>query len=144
MATIVSNPSSTVTLTAVSGPTPSFWLKDPTDPTVNIAINVQSQHDTSRDERATTFNPLGRTRPVVVADTVLGADGRLDLLTFTAADYTALLVMMNRQRVFLLQSPYAEQWYIRLVGQRASSLSAGPAASPYRKTSVSYVEVDAP
>lgn len=144
MATIVSPFTSSQSVTAASGASPSWWLKDPLNPAVNIAINPQNQHDSDRAEHSTAFYPLGRTRPVVVADAMTGADGKLELLTFTAVDYTALLVMVNLQRVLLLQSPYGEQWYVRMMGKRSSKLFAGAAANPYRLTIVDYLEVDVP
>lgn len=134
---------STTTAAVTAAPT-SWWLKDPTDATVNQAVNVNQPPKTSRVEQSGAFYPLGRTRPVVVADAMTGDDGAIGLLTLTAAAYTALLVLLKRQRVLFLESPFGESWYVRLMGSRDTTLSRSAAAAPYRQTSVTYVETDMP
>lgn len=141
MALISSPPSATASVTVTAT---GWWLKDPIDPTVNAAIVVVGEPSTHRDEQAGVFYPLGSTRPVVVADAMTGADGALKLLTTTPAAYAALVALLTRQRTLLLQSPFGEQWYVRLIGSRPSTLKASLAAAPYREYQFSYVEVAAP
>lgn len=134
---------STTTSPVTAAPT-SWWLKDPTDATVNQPINVNQPPKTSRTEQSGVFYPLGRTRPIVVADAMTGADGSVNILTLTAAAYTGLLALLNRQRVLFLESPFGESWYVRLTNSRDTTLQRSAAAAPYRQTSVTYVETDAP
>lgn len=141
MATIVSAFSATATVATTST---AWWLKDPLDSTANVAVRVEPGPQTDRIERSTAFYPLGRARPVVISDVVTGADGAVKLVTFAPSEYTALVSLMTRQRVLLLQSPFGEQWYIRLMGDRKSQLNESTASAPYRIHDLTYLEVDTP
>lgn len=140
MAVIASLPSTTASVTITIA---SWWLKDPLDASADLAVNVNSPKN-HIGEQSGTFYPLGATFPVVVADAINGDDGTIEMLSLTDAEYKALMVLLRKQRVLLLQSPYGEQWYVRFNVPRERELMPSSAGSPYRKYTASYVEVAAP
>jgi hypothetical protein len=138
---VTSAPSAVVNVTPTMT---SWWIKDPLDPTVNTPVNAVG-FAPKVSERAGTFNPAGRGKAVVVADAVtspLGLDGEITVSTFTQTDWPPVLAIMTRQHVLLLQAPWAEQWYVRINGDRAVTLPG--AAAWQRQVKLPYVEVDVP
>lgn len=122
----------------------NWWLKDPSDYSHNMTLFVTGDSlDTSKPEADAVFSPLGRTRKVVVADSIYGEEFDLELLFTTEADYQKFEVLRNSQRTLLLQAPISTvgtQWYVRLVKDRKTKLLN--TADPWRRVTVSAVEVD--
>ena len=144
---VVSLPAATALVTAIPSAAAGggWWLKDPLDPTVNLAINPQGPNvPGSISERAGLFEPLGRKFPVVVSDSMGAEKGSATWRTFTAADYAALKTLIRRQSALLLQSPFGEQWFVRLWGDRQWDLLVSTLAQPVRDHKVTWVEVDRP
>jgi len=123
----------------------SWWLKDPLAPGNNLPVNPQAPSVKQRlTERSASFAPLGRSKPVVVSDSVSGEAGSATWRTFTAADYQALKVLLRRQATLLLQSPFGEQWFCRLMADRQWDLLVSTLAQPVRDTAITWEEVDRP
>lgn len=125
----------------------SWWLKDPQFPALNLSVLVTATDEISQtSESATVHSPLGRAKPIVVADVVSGEDGTIELGVFTATDWVALRELLVAQRPLLLQNPLGEQRYLRLSGPRSISRPdfGFDAVNPMRTVKVPYVEVDAP
>ena len=134
----------------VAGPATTNWfIRDPLNPTVTaVAVSPVGQFTTSQQEQMSAFYAIGRQFPVISSDVVNGQDGTLNLVTFTTADYTNLKTILASQKVYLLQSPFGEQWYVRLQSGRQQSLqgnaSTSAAGAQYRTTQVQYLQVDKP
>lgn len=121
-----------------------WWLKDPLSPAANLPVNPQGKATTVLTERSTAYTPIGATYPLVVSDSVSGDDGGATWLTTGEPEWQALRVLLRRQATLLLQSPFGAQWYVRLMGPRATDLEASSPAAPYRTTQVAWLEVGAP
>jgi hypothetical protein len=148
-AVYTSNPSTTQSATSSLS---NWWLKDPLASGQNITVEVSADFATDRIEQSTVNYLLGQSLPVVLFDTVAGTDGSITVTTTTSAAYTALETILRAQAILLLQSPFGGNWYIRLAittasastAQESGTLSASSAASPFRVTIVSYVNVAMP
>lgn len=141
MAVIASSASSTQTATVTLT---DWWLKDPLDATRNMTICIAGPHQTSKKETQARFEPIGRTRPVYVADTILGEDGRLHLEFWTDSEATAFDLLRGGQRTLLIQSPRGKQWYARLGEDRESSFEFAHDTTDYRVITIDFGEVDMP
>lgn len=147
MAELVSEASSVVTAT------PDFldwWLKDPSDPTRNIAVDVVDWEPT-RAVNTGVYAPRGRTEAVVASGDILGMAGTLVLRTLSKAVYDSAQTLIRSKRTLLLQSVLPQQWYVKLSGPinerivRAAPLPAE--ATPIRhlfELSADFTEVRAP
>lgn len=131
--------------TATQSVTPAnadWWLKDPLDPSVNAAVGVTSWAP-KVSESTGVFGPLGRSRPVVVSDGLNGEDGTLTLEAINAAEWLAIQALTERPKTLLLQSPWGDNHYIRIIGERTIAVEMS-VAFPIRTVSINYVEVDIP
>lgn len=141
-ATITSSPSASASGTVDSG---KWWLKDPLEPAGNIKINIHSEslETTSREAQAIHY-PLGRTTPVVEADSIYTEQGAIDLSILSDAEFEAFELLRNKQRTLLLQSPYGHHLYLRLGAERRQVhlMSLGPAGQ--RIVGISFIQIDAP
>jgi hypothetical protein len=148
-AVYTSNPSTTQSATSSLS---NWWLKNPLTAGQNITVEASADFATDRIEQSTVNYLLGQSLPVVLFDTVAGTDGSITVTTTTSAAYTALEAILGAQAILLLQSPFGGNWYIRLAittasastAQESGTLSASSAASPFRVTIVSYVNVAMP
>lgn len=95
------------------------------------------------DEDVGVFRPLDRRLPVVVAGELTGYDGGLELRLTDQAQWDTVKSLLEQQRVLLLQRPYGDQLYIRLIGTRGVVLWGTP-TNPQRRVIVKYVETGAP
>ena len=140
--------SSTVT-SAVTVTNGSWWLKDPTDPALNVAIPVDATSPIafSRNERVTFHQPIGRSRKVWVADTLMGEEFDLKLVFTDDTTYEAFDAIRSGQRTLLLQSDDEEQWFIRMSNQRQyeyPEVQGRRSGRAVRRLSIRCVEVDPP
>ncbi|MGB6771188.1 MAG: hypothetical protein WBF51_04205 [Candidatus Dormiibacterota bacterium] len=143
---LTSPASSTQSTTASLG---NWWLKNPLNSAQNITVEVSADFTTDRLEQSTVIYPLGQTRPSVIFDVITGTDGGATVTTTTTAAYTALETILGAQAVLLVQNPFGGNWYVRLAittssastAQESGTLSASSAASPFRTTVLSWVEV---
>lgn len=140
MAEISSGASASVSVSASSN---DWWLKDPKDSSVNRVVNV-AEWTPKRSEKSNVFTPLGRTRPVVVSDGFLGTDGALTLEAIDKAEWDGVKALVERSATLLLQSPWGDNHYVRLLGDRQYSIVNVGSNFPARRARVAYVEVDVP
>ena len=119
-------------------------LKCPTLPSINrVGVQVVDQPSEELTEDLGIFRPLDRRYPVVVAGQLGGWDGTLTLVTTTAAEWNAIKALLESQKVLYLESPFGWSKYIRITsGAKVDIL--GTLASPRRRISVSYIQVQQP
>lgn len=136
---------SSYSTTATGSITADTWnLKVPENAALNdIDVNVVNQPGEEVSEDLGVFRPLDRRYPVIVAGTLSGWDGDLNIITTTAAEWTALKAVIESQKVLLLESPFGWAKYIRLVGGAKTAIAGTPTA-PRRTVAVAYVETTAP
>lgn len=145
MATISSSASAAG---SASVDTEEWWLKDPTDSTLNTTFKPTRRMLTLSDSAdQAVFRPLGRSTAVVVSDVLRGAELPFEAVCSDQAALDALEALRDTQRTLLLQmGSSGEQFYVNLVGPRTRTRrtvvrSGAPAHYVY---SVKAVEVDAP
>lgn len=114
---------------------PSWWLKDPLDPTRNVAIQMApGSLELVYTEALVVFEPLGRADHVVLTDSVVRlAKLGLEVAYFSTAQRDALVRLQSGQRPLLLQDPTGRQWYVRV----GSELRVMEALTPDRRSTPS-------
>lgn len=141
MPDVYSDPSSVDTETVTSD---AWWLKDPEDPTLNREVDVRGPLRTERREEQAVFRPLGRDRPVVVSGSLTGEEGEVEIDVFTQTAFDEIEALRATQRVLLLQSPFEDQWYVRLGPARRSEFTYAAGSERHRTVTIGFVEVDQP
>lgn len=79
------------------------WLKHPTDPSLNVKVEPYSYPGSTRTARMGNFQPLGRTDPIVVADTRTARTGSLVLWVDDEEGQDALDAILATLAPLLLQ-----------------------------------------
>jgi hypothetical protein len=123
---------------------PGTWaLKDPLVPANNyIGVSVQNASvSVTQEEQTGIFRVYGRSKALVTAGALTGADGSLEIFA-TSAQWATLEPLLTAQRTLLLQDPSGDQKYIRITSRSWQNEWLG-AAQAYR-VNVGYVEVEAP
>lgn len=141
MADIYSAPSTTAAATVTFA---AWWLKDPADPTLNREVDVQQPLRSERREQQGVFRTLGRDRPVVVTGPITGEEGELTIVFVTDAEFDAFEALRATQRVLLLQSPFDDNYYVRLGDTRRTEFMAANGTTRYREVSIGFIEVNRP
>lgn len=119
-------------------------LKDPFNSAHNLVLNVIGDHVTQHQpEDKAFFSPVGRTRKLVVSDTIKGAEMALTLEFVTDAEFQKWLVLRNLQQTLLLVRGWtAEQWYVQVDSDPTNDLfNYSPT---YRTAQATFIEVDVP
>jgi len=117
-----------------------WWLKAMAAPSLNTgSVRVLSGLQETVEEDAGVFRPKGRSTAVVVAGSIYGRDGTFTIATNGASEWASVYALARHQGVLLVQDPFGEQRYIRIVSR--SIATTGAASSPVRRLSVGYVEV---
>jgi hypothetical protein len=120
----------------------NWWLKSPTSPSLNIAAaRVLTGLELTQTVEAGVFRPIGRGNAVVIEGSAGGWDGTYRVYTSSSAEWAALKALLDSQATILVQDPFGEQKYIRVVSRQMTQ--AGTAAEPQRTLQLGYVEVDA-
>lgn len=82
------------------------WLKDPGLPSRNIRIDeVEDIPEVTRAARGGIFHIIDRTHPIAITSRREGRVGELHLITATAQQRQALVSMLSRGQILLLQTP---------------------------------------
>lgn len=119
-----------------------WWLKDPLYPTLNTAVSLrQDELSLEVPQTSKTVEPLGRTRKLVLLGDVRGAEFKATLLAASASAKATLESMRDNSRTLLLQSPYGDQWYVRVAKWAPKRLNT---ASVTWLIDAELVEVDNP
>jgi hypothetical protein len=123
-----------------------WWLVDPDGPTTLQLRLVGESLDSSRSEGQAVYQPLGRTVPMVVADTVTSEVFQLELDFDSQADYDTFEALRGLGRPLLLKSDMTDQWWIRLGPDRPSRLLfvGGRTSTPRRRVAITATGVDEP
>lgn len=88
------------------------------------------------------FSPLGRSRVVVIGDTVQGDTITLESYTFHSADDAAMLEIIREQEALLLRSPYGEMWYVRATKRNRSRTWTGTYVQRWNTHQLELTEID--
>jgi hypothetical protein len=124
-----------------------WWLKSPTDPSLNIVVKtVGDALEIDAPEVQGEFVLLGREDPVIISDVILTERFTIEVLCVGKEAYAALLALRNRQETLLLQSDMEEQWYVRIGSSRKTRLryTGNRRNRPIRVVSLPCVEVAKP
>lgn len=82
------------------------WLKDPGIPTRNMRLDeVEDIPEMTRAARGGLFHIIDRTHPIAVTSKREGRTGELHFATATAVQRQALITMLARGQILLLQTP---------------------------------------
>jgi len=103
------------------------------------SINVLNGLNITVEEPNTIFRPLGDDRPIVVAGTLQGKDGRYSITTNNNTQFNAILPVLNYQGTLLVQDPLGNQKYIRITGRSWTESTVGTVVR--RNIDITYVEV---
>ncbi len=118
----------------------TWWFKVPASPSLNVgSINVLNGLNITVEEPNTIFRPLGDDRPIVVAGTLQGKDGRYSITTNNNTQFNAILPVLNYQGTLLVQDPLGNQKYIRITGRSWTESTVGTVVR--RNIDITYVEV---
>lgn len=120
----------------------TWWFKCIDDPTLNQGdVRVLKQINVKVIEPNTVFRPLGSDRPIVVSGPIQGEDGGYNIKTVTEAEWDAIQPLIVHQGTLLVQDPYGNQKYIRIVNREYQAETQ--AGNIYRDINLTYVEVSA-
>ena len=93
-----------------------YWLKHPTDPTLNEAIALKASGSIQRGGRVGVHQPLGDSEAIAVSDLPGTATGEFEIFAHTEADRAPLEALLESGAVLLFQSPSAaaleDRWII--------------------------------
>ena len=89
------------------------------------------------------FKAVDRQYPIIVAGTIGGWDGELNMVTINSSEWNKFKAIAEAQKVLYLESPFGWSKYIRLIPPMKLNL-LGSATAPRRNISVAYVEVTSP
>jgi len=118
----------------------TWWFKVPASPTLNVgSVNVLNGLNITVEEPNTIFRPLGDDRPIVVAGTLQGKDGRYTITTTNNTQFNLLLPVINYQGTLLVQDPLGNQKYIRITKRSWTESTVGTIVR--RLIDIDYVEV---
>lgn len=93
-------------------------------------------------EKVRAFGALGRRNPVFISDGMAGEEGLLEMAFPDQAPYDAFVRLRDLAEVTLLQSPYGDHLYIRLVGNRGVRFMLNPGGRTKRTVIHSWQEAD--
>lgn len=141
MGDVYSDPSATASGTVTFS---TWWLKDPANSALNREVNVLQPLRSERKEQQGVFRTLGRDRPVVVSGPLTGEEGELEIDFVNETEYDAFEALRLNQRVLLLQSPFDDNYYVRLGESRRTSFDAATATDRFRTVTIGFVEVNRP
>lgn len=98
-------------------PATSWWLRDPLDPTRDMKI-AQVELNATYNIEVEQFNPIGRTRPVLLnADTPVSDSFNIVAWVKTEAELKKLWTLVKSLRTLVVQSTNALSWHVRVSGQ---------------------------
>lgn len=117
-----------------------WWFKAMTNSSLNAsAVKVLNGLDEEMFEDVGVFRPIGRTRAVVIAGSIYGRDGSYRVVTLNDAEWASMYALITHQGTLLVQDPFGEQKFIRVVSRKFNT--TGAVGSPRREIELTYVEV---
>lgn len=149
--------SSTVTSSAASISTAlGFWELDPLNPSATAVPAQPTQWNPSQTEQSAAHPVLGQQVVNVVAYAVQKTDLSATFELFSAANYTALVLLCTSQRATFISDPFGFSYYFRLspapggmsmgMGNKAhdTQLQASTSAAPHRVVAVTGIAAARP
>lgn len=130
--------SAEVSLTAVT-----WWLKDITDPTRNLAIRVKTEPTAvGTTNTAVVFQPMGADFPKVVTEGFKGDTIPLQIVV-DMAEHVSLRRLLESRRTLFLQSDADRAWWVRPVGEIGAPIqvTGKRKTAPLRFVNVTFVQV---
>ncbi|MFE0101149.1 hypothetical protein [Streptomyces sp. NPDC059009] len=124
----------------------NWWLKDITDPTLNLALRVKwSVTSVGTTGTSVMYQPLGEAYPIVLSEGFKGDALELTLI-LRREEYAPLRVLLTSGRTLFLQSDVDHAWWVRPVGDiKADILPTGQRkVDPIREVTITFVQVAAP
>jgi hypothetical protein len=101
------------TLIAPALPAEEWWLKDPLDPTRNVAARI-SDFKFSLPRPQAAYDPVGRTEHVVITEGTQAPTGSFVITTWSKGEYDLVMALTTSSHVLLLQDVFGRQWYVML------------------------------
>lgn len=135
--------SNAITLTYTVG---TYWLKDPSNPTLNMLVNVEAMGKVSRPARILAeANVLGRANPHTVNDVRQGRVGSMVLTANTLTDQTNLINLFADGGLLFFQCPptygFPDMYFI---AKDLDETWDGVASEPTHSWSFTFTEQNAP
>lgn len=133
--------------TAATNNAPSWWLKNPLDPEMNMAVTVLSYDGGTRAARHAVLQPLGAALPIVVSDTRGGAVGTIIFLTESTGERDDLDALQDPVVTLFFHGPASDgepDRYIRTGDHTRARYQGMPSTAGQRTESVAWVDVDPP
>lgn len=123
----------------------TWWLKDVSDPTRNLAIRVvgSPEPDIGTTNTATVFQPLGSDYPKVVTGGFKADTIPLDIIV-EQDENVALNRLLKSGKTLFLQSDVDRCWWVRPVGDLKHPIQNSDTrkTDPVRIISITFVEVE--
>ena len=155
-AQVVSSQTSAPTTPKTSSPIlDHWWLKDMQEKSNSVPLLAVEPWNPAINEMSGTYRVLGRNRPIVVTDVVMGSDGTFNAVIIGRDNLTKLINAISAQHTFLLHSPFGDHLYIRHAAAPGTSTTASVATFSYSQQfsaigeeyytiTFDFVEVEAP
>lgn len=122
----------------------SWWIKDPTDPTNNMAIRVKAEAvGVELTNTATVFQTLGSEFPIVLTEGY--KSDSFSIVVFAYHDeWVALRRLIRLNRTLFVQSNTDNAWWVRAVEQLASStiVYSDTRLNPLREVTLQFIQVE--
>ena len=117
----------------------SWWMKAITAPSLNTGgVRILEGLDELIEEDLGIFRPKGRSTALVVSGSIYGRDGTYRIVTSTTGEWDDVYALARHQGTILVQDPFGDQKYIRLVARRW--VTTGAVSALRRQLDLTYVE----
>lgn len=131
-----------------------WWLKDMTNQALSMKLKVYLDSDSTgatggtgstftTSDTTTAFQPLGRSRPVVVTEGYKG-DVIPVVLIMTSQEFAQLQELFAQRHTLYLQSNIDKAWWVRPAGDLVQAIQPTSQlnTNPLRFITVTFIEVD--
>lgn len=127
----------------------AYWLKHPTKPSMNVAVELQSpaSDGLGRDSRQSVMQPLGSDDAVVISDTRAPETGNLIVNTRSEVERLAVEDLAKEEVPVLLQAQPSDNWHDRWIVLGSQTSQRAPVDKgfiPYGTIAFGWTEVKIP
>lgn len=122
----------------------NWWLKDISDPTLNIELKVKwDTTSIGTTNTATVFQPLGEDLPVVLTEGYKGDTFTLSLIPVSHDNWVQLKKLLRSGKTLFLQSDIDHAWWVRPVGDLSGDVlpTGSRQSNPLREVKISFIQV---
>lgn len=123
----------------------NWWLKDITNPSCNVQLNVGWNNiSVATNNHTAVFQPLGTDLPVVLSEGFKGDTFSLTLVPVRHDSWAQLRRLLKSGKTLFLQSDTDLAWWVRPVTDLVADLlpTGTRKSDPVRSIKVSFVQVD--